>query len=95
MGVEVANSAGAGPCTLMGGRELVAHSQPQALANLVRGRLPRPSQVAVQLKFEGTIRHGAVVAEELVGIAWIPDPVAVWSLLAKVNANVEDDPRGS
>ena len=29
------------------------------------------------------------------GIAWIPDPVAVRTLLAEMNTNVEDDPRGA
>ena len=29
------------------------------------------------------------------GIAWIPDPVAVRMLLAEMNTNVEDDPRGA
>lgn len=27
--------------------------------------------------------------------AWIPDPVAVRMLLAEMNTNVEDDPRGA
>ena len=44
---------------------LVARPQPDPLADLVRRRLPRPAEVAVQLEAQVLVRHPAVGAHEL------------------------------
>src|SRR5699024_10231242 len=76
-------------------RRLLAHLQPEALADLVARRLPGPAEVAVELEAQGVLALVRVGGEE--GPRLVVGPRAAADLgrclEAAVHANVEHDPR--
>ena len=81
----------------------VARLLPQSLTHRVGGRLPRPAQVAVELKAQEGLAHGHVVAQEGPGGGRVPPARSHAGqvgqlggpLLAQVHANVQDHARGA
>ena len=76
---------------------LVAGLLPQPLADLVRRRLARPAEVAVQLEADEALGHVHVGLQERPGLLGVPGAAApgVGTPLPEVHADVEHDAGGA
>ncbi|MBG9885635.1 hypothetical protein ABE10_03345, partial [Bacillus toyonensis] len=74
-----------------GGRVFVAHLLPDALTDLVGRRLAGPAQITVHLELAEAVVHVHVPSHHLERVVVIPNPLAVETGLAQMDADVEDD----
>src|SRR5580698_8836071 len=77
-------------CRTLSRLVLVADLLPDALADLVRRRLPRPAEVAVDLECDEFRRDVHVLRHEVEGVVSGPGSLAVGALLLQVDPDVED-----
>src|SRR6516165_467446 len=78
----------------LSGTGLVAQLQPVPLTDLVRGRLPGPAEVAVELIAQDSFGHAGVRREELPSLAMVPPAPADRCRRGQVtvDANIEHHP---